>query len=307
MIQKIPLWRQAGFRLFLMVLPFLVLVFILAYLPLYGWVYAFFDYKPGMTFAEMPYAGLKYFKKLVQDKYAILDIFRVLKNTFAMNFLGYLFSPLAMLFAIFLSEIRSRKYQKTIQTVTTFPHFISWVLVYAMAFAMFSVNDGLVNKIVLRLGLIDKGINFLINPDYSWLKMTLWQLWKGLGWSAIIYFAALSGIDPELYQSAMIDGAGRSRMIWHITIPQLMPTYFVLLILSIASFLSTGMECYYIFSNPMNKAYLEVLDLYVYNQGIAGYNYPYSIAVGMLKSLVSIVLLFSANKLSVVIRQEGIV
>jgi putative aldouronate transport system permease protein len=136
--------------------------------------------------------------------------------------------------------------------------------------------------------------------------MWLWGTWKGLGWSAIMYIAALSSIDQELYEAARVDGAGRFACIWHITIPGLLPTYFVLLILSIANFLNSGMEQYLIFQNPMNKAYIEVLDLYIYNQGITGINYSHSIAVGMLKSLVSISLLLLANRGSKLLREESI-
>jgi len=306
MKMKMPLFRQDGFQLFLMNLPFLVLIFMLCYLPMYGWTYAFFDYKPGMRLSQTPFAGLKHFHKLIQDRYAVLDIIRVLKNTLLINLYGYLFAPLPMLFAMFLSELKGRKFRKAVQTLTTIPHFISWVLVYAVAYAMFSVNDGLINNLLLGLGWIDHRINFLISPEFALLKMSLWGLWKGIGWSAILYFAAISGIDPELYEAAKVDGAGRFNIMLRITLPHLLPTFFVLLILSVASFLNTGMEQYYIFSNAMNRESLEVLDLYVYNQGIVGFNYPYATAVSMLKSFVGIILMFSANSLSKAVRGFGI-
>jgi putative aldouronate transport system permease protein len=303
---KQSLNKGEGFRLFLMNVPFIILLFVLCYLPLYGWRYAFFDFKPGVPLSKTDFAGLKYFYQIIQDKYAISDILRVLKNTFGMQLIGYIGAPLPMIFAIFLSEVRGRRFKKTIQTITTIPNFISWVLVYAIAYAMFSVGDGFVNKFLAGVGLIDTPINFLVNAKGIWIKMWLWGFWKGCGWSAIIYFAAISGIDEEICEAARVDGAGRFRMMWHITVPSLMPTFFVLLILSIANFLNLGMEQYYVFSNGMIRNSIEVLDLYVYNQGIVKFQYPFTTAVGMLKSMIGILLLFSANKLSKVVRGEGI-
>lgn len=301
-----PFYRQRGFRLFLMITPFIVIVFLLSYLPLYGWGYAFFNYKPGLPLTSESFVGFDNFKKIIADRYALEDILRVLRNTFAMSFLKILSSPLPMLFAIFLNEIRSVAYRKTVQTLTTIPNFISWVLVYSVAYAMFSVNDGFVNRLLVQLGAIDGGINFLSSSNNVWITMLAYSLWKNLGWDAIMYIAAISSIDQEQYEAARVDGAGRFACIRHITIPSLMPTFFVLLILSIANFINNGMEQYYVFQNAMNKSSIEVLDLYVYNQGIAGINYSYSIAVSMLKSIVSIVLLFFANGISKLFRDQSI-
>jgi putative aldouronate transport system permease protein len=289
-----------------MVLPFIILVFLLSYLPLYGWRYAFYNYKPGLTIGPHNFVGFDNFTLIIQDKYALQDITRVMRNTLAMSIIGMITSPLPMVFAIFLNEIRHLRYRKVVQTLTTIPNFISWVLVYAVAYAMFSVDDGFVNRALVMFGFVDRGISFLSGRDHVWLGMWLWGTWKGLGWSAIVYIAALMSIDQELYEAARVDGAGRFACMWYITIPGLLPTFFVLLILNIASFINSGMEQYYVFQNPMNKAFIEVLDLYVYNQGIAGINYSFSIAIGMLKSLVSLVLLFLANGGSRLFRKEKI-
>ena len=286
--------------------PFILLVIIICYLPLYGWIYAFYDYKPGVPLSKTVFTGLKYFNKIIQDKFAIADILRVLRNTFGIQIIGYLGAPLPMLFAIFLSEVRGRYFKRTVQTITTIPNFISWVLVYAVAYSMFSVSDGLINKILLSIGAIDTPKNFLVDARWIWLKMWLWSFWKTCGWSAIIYFAAIAGVGEELYEAARVDGAGRFRIIWYITIPHLLPTFFVLLILSIASFLNLGMEQYFVFSNGMIRNSIEVLDLYVYNQGMVMFQYPFTTAVGMLKSVIGILLLFFANKLSRTVRGEGI-
>nr|WP_308624909.1 ABC transporter permease subunit [uncultured Eisenbergiella sp.] len=298
--------KQSGFRLFLLILPLLVLVFVFSYMPLYGWIYAFFNYKPGRELLSCEFVGLDNFRMMFADSYAVKNILRVMKNTFGMSFLGILTSILPMAFAILLSEIKNKPFRKFVQTSVTIPNFISWVLVYSIAYVMFSVNDGFVNRVLVNLGILEQGVNFLASPDHVWLSMTAWGLWKGLGWNAIMYIAALTSIDDELYEAAKIDGAGRFQLIKHITVPGLLPTFFVLLILSIANLLNNGMEQYYIFQNAMNKESIEVLDLYVYNQGMVGYNYSFSTAVSMLKSVVSIVLLFFANTTSRLVRGESV-
>jgi putative aldouronate transport system permease protein len=298
--------RKRGIRLFFMGLPFMALVFLLSYRPLYGWIYAFFNYKPGLPIGSHNFVGFGNFRKILQDRYALEDIIRVLRNTFAMSLIGLAASPLPMVFAIFLNEIKNLPYRRLVQTLTTIPNFISWVLVYAVAYAMLSVDDGFINRIGVQLGIFDQGIAFLVGRDHVWLGMWLWGTWKGLGWSAIMYIAALMSIDQEQYEAARVDGAGRFACMWYITLPGLLPTFFVLLILSIANFINSGMEQYFVFQNPMNKSSIEVLDLYVYNQGIAGINYSYSIAIGMLKSIVSLVLLFLANGASKLFRKESI-
>lgn len=301
-----PLIRQRGFHLFLMISPFIILVFLLSYLPLYGWIYAFFNYKPGIPLTWEKFVGLKQFTSMFTDKYVGEDVVRVLKNTFAMSLLNIAVSPLPIVFALFLSEVKFSPVRRAIQTFTTIPNFISWVLVYAVAYAMFSVGDGFVNRLLIMTGVVDSGINFLASRNHVWTTMLLYGIWKSLGWSAIIYFAAMAGIDQEQYEAARVDGAGRFSCMWHVTIPGLLPTYFVLLILSIASFINIGMEQFFLFQNAMNKEHIEVLDLFVYNQGMIGINYGFSTAVSMQKSLVSIVLLFTANGISKMFREQSI-
>ncbi|MGI6689498.1 MAG: sugar ABC transporter permease [Clostridiales bacterium] len=306
MKNKKSVFDQPGFRLFLLTVPLLVLVFVFSYLPLFGWSYAFYDYRAGMKLADTPFAGLKYFTSIFNSAYKLRDITRVMKNTLGMSFLGILTSPLPMVFAIMLYEMRSQKYRRVVQTLTTLPNFISWVLVYSVAYAMFSIGDGFVNRMLMNLGWIDQEINFLASKNNVWLTMWAYSTWKSLGWNAVMYLAALAGIDQELYEAARVDGAGRWNIILHIEIPGLLPTYFVLLLLSIANIINSGLEQYYVFSNPMNKASIEVLDLYVYNQGLAGNQIPYATAVSMLKSIVSLALLTFANVSSKSIRGESI-
>jgi putative aldouronate transport system permease protein len=299
-------FKQQKYRLFFMVLPFMVLIFLLSYLPLRGWIYAFYNYKPGIQIGPDNFVGFKNFIDIVGDDYAKRDVLRVLRNTLGMSLIGMITSPLPLIFAVFLNEIRLLPFKKTVQTLTTIPNFISWVLVYSVAYAMFSVGDGFVNRLLLSLGLIEDGFNFLAMKDHVWLTMWAWGTWKGLGWSAIIYIAAISSIDQELYEAARVDGAGRFLCMWHITLPGLLPTFFVLLILSVANFINNGMEQYFMFMNPMNREHIEVLDLYVYSLGITGTNYSLSIVISILKSIVSLVLLFVANSISKIFRKETI-
>lgn len=293
------------YRLFLMMLPILVLAFVFCYLPLFGWRYAFFDYKSGETLTMDKFVGLKWFKSLFNTAATRKDVVRVIKNTLAMSGLGIATSWIPMVFAIFLSEIKNTTFRRVVQTFTTIPNFISWVLVYAIALAIFS-TDGFINTFLTSIG-YPTMTNYLLSDSHMWLKMLAWGLWKGLGWSAIIYIASISGIDQQLYEAATVDGAGRFAKMWFITIPELIPTYMVLLLMSIANILSNGMEQYLVFSNSINKSSIEVLDLYVYNLGITSGLIPISTVIGMLKSIISVILLFAANGVSKLVRGESIV
>ncbi len=299
---------EAPLQLFLMILPFLILVFIFAYLPLWGWRYAFFDYNAGDTLSMDAWVGWKWFKAPFENAATRNDIIRVLRNTLAMSGLGIATSWLPMVFAIFLSEIKNQTSKKIIQTLTTIPNFISWVLVYAIAFCIFG-TEGFISSLMVNSGLWERGKNMLMGDSFIWVKMWLWGTWKGLGWSAIMYIAAISGIDQQLYEAATVDGAGRFQKMWHITLPELFPTYIVLLILSVSNILSNGMDQYLVFKNPTNKNPIEVLDLYVYQlsfgQGSSN-NIPFSTVVSMFKSLVSVVLLFITNRVSKLIRGSSI-
>lgn len=298
--------QKKSFRLFLYILPFIALVAVFSYYPLYGWLYAFYDYRPPKPFSEAEFVGLKWFKSLVENPVKVKQITQVLKNTFAMSALTLGTSWLPMLFAVFLNEIRCVPFRKFVQTVTTLPNFISWVLVYSLAFSMFN-STGMMNTLLMNLGIIDEPVLFLQSTNNVWLTQWLWLTWKNLGWSAIMYIAAINGIDDELYQAAKVDGASRMQLIRHITIPSLLPTYFVLLMINIANFLNNGMEQYYVFQNAFNKEYIQVLDLYVYNTAMGSGSYSVSVAISMLKSLVSVVLLVGANKFSKAVRGESFI
>ncbi|MGN1367609.1 MAG: ABC transporter permease subunit, partial [Aristaeellaceae bacterium] len=185
------------------------------------------------------------------------------------------------------------------------PNFISWVLVYAIATCIFS-TDGFISSIMVSMGIWDQGVNMLMGESHTWLKMLAWGLWKGIGWSAIVYVSSISGIDQQLYEAATVDGAGRFARMWHITVPSLMPTFFVLLLMSVGNILSNGMDQYLVFENATNSNAIMVLDLYVYKLGIGQGQIPLSTVIGMTKSLVSVALLFTANGLSRKLRGESI-
>lgn len=298
--------RRSSVRLFIYFIPFLVLIFLFSYLPLYGWIYAFFDYYPALGLAHSQFVGFEWFRFLVGSPTQMRQIGQVLLNTFAMSFLGIASSVLPVGFALFLNEIKADWFKGIVQTLTTLPNFISWVLIYMIAFSMFSTG-GLVNSTLKDWGFIVTPIQFLNTDSHTWLMMLAWNVWKGLGWGAILYLASITAIDPALYESAKIDGAGRFQLMRHITLPALTPTFFVLLMLSVANILNNGMDQYYVFQNAFNETHIQVLDLYVYNVGIVGNSLSMATALSMLKSIVSVVLLFGVNFLSKRVRGTSII
>jgi multiple sugar transport system permease protein/putative aldouronate transport system permease protein len=297
---------KRGKQLFLLTLPFLVLVFAFSYFPLHGWIYAFYDYKAPLKLFQTDFVGLKWFKLLFANKMQLKQLGQVMQNTFAMSTIGIATSFLPVLFAVFLNEIKCTPFKKLVQTLTTIPNFISWVLVYSIAFNLLS-NTGLVNTLLQEWGITDSVINFLDSDRHTYLAMWLWGTWKGLGWGAIMYLAAIAGIDQELYEAAKVDGANRFKLMRYITIPELMPTFFVLLMLSVANFINNGMDQYYVFQNAFNKEHIQVLDLYVYNIGMSGSSLSLATAISMMKSIVSVTLLVFINFISKKTRGQSII
>lgn len=284
-------------KLFYCIIPFIILCFLFSYFPLHGWIYAFFDYKPPLSLSQCEFVGLKWFKTLFNNQTQVKQIVEVMRNTFAMSLLGIATSILPVGFAIFLNEIKCKQFKNLVQTLTTLPNFISWVLVYSVAFSLFT-DSGMVNTLLQNMGIITSPIKFLDSDAHTYLWMTLWNLWKGLGWGAIMYLSAIAGIDEELYEAANVDGANRFQLMKNITLPALMPTFFVLLMMSVANFLNNGMDQYYVFQNAFNKAHIQVLDLYVYNIGMTGNSLSLATAISMLKSVISVSLLAIVNFVS---------
>jgi ABC-type polysaccharide transport system, permease component len=293
-------------KLFLYILPFMILCFAFSYFPLHGWIYGFYDYRPPLKLSQCQFVGWKWFAMLFTNATQISELLKVLRNTFAISSLTLASSILPLFFAVFLSEIKCKWYKNFVQTLTTLPNFISWVMVFSVAYSLFT-DSGMANSFLTHIGVIKEPIKFLSSDSHTWLSMILWYNWKTLGWGAIMYLAAISGVDQELYEAARVDGANRFKLMKHITIPALLPTFFVLLMLAIANFLNNGLDQYYVFQNSFNKEHIQVLDLYVYNIGMTGRSPSLATAVGMMKSLVSLVLLVGVNMVSKKTRGESII
>lgn len=254
----------------------------------------FFDYRIGYKLSKCEFVGLDNFIYAFGDPYIIT----VILNTLIISILGLLGLPLAGMIAILLSEVRGKKFKKTVQTAITIPNFISWIIIYSIMFSLFS-NDGLLTTLVRGLsGNRDSTVTLLTNPGTAKLFMVLTNIWKTVGYNSIIFFAAVTGIDSQLYDAAAVDGAGRWQKILHITIPGILPTFITLLIISVGAILNNGFEQYYVFVNPMIQKNIEVLDYYVYRIGMLNNDIPASTAVSMIKTFISVVLVFSVNKLS---------
>lgn len=284
-----------------MTLPFMILVLLMNYIPIGGWILSLFEYRPGRNLFDCDFVGLKYFKLIFTDP----QIPKTLVNTLIFSAIYFLLSWMPMVFAILLNEVQCTRFRKIAQTMTTLPNFISWVIVYSLAFSIFSL-DGLLNNVIQMIG-GEGSTNLLADSSIVYIMQTAIAKWKGLGWSSIIYIAAISGIDQEQYEAAAIDGAGRLRQAWHITMPSIMPTFIVMMIMDIAAILNTGYEQYLLFKNPVTAAKIETLDLYVYRMGLQLADYSYASAVGILKSLISIAMLFAANAIAKKIRGSSIV
>ncbi len=277
-----------------MTIPSVLFILVFSYFPISGWIYSFFDYRIGYKLSKCEFVGLDNFIYAFGDPYIIT----VILNTLIISILGLLGLPLAGMIAILLSEVRGKKFKKTVQTAITIPNFISWIIIYSIMFSLFS-NDGLLTTLVRGLsGNRDSTVTLLTNPGTAKLFMVLTNIWKTVGYNSIIFFAAVTGIDSQLYDAAAVDGAGRWQKILHITIPGILPTFITLLIISVGAILNNGFEQYYVFVNPMIQKNIEVLDYYVYRIGMLNNDIPASTAVSMIKTFISVVLVFSVTKLS---------
>lgn len=277
-----------------MTIPSVLFILVFSYFPISGWIYSFFDYRIGYKLSKCEFVGLDNFIYAFGDPYIIT----VILNTLIISILGLLGLPLAGMIAILLSEVRGKKFKKTVQTAITIPNFISWIIIYSIMFSLFS-NDGLLTTIFRSLsGNRDSTVTLLTNPGTAKLFMVMTNIWKTVGYNSIIFFAAVTGIDSQLYDAAAVDGAGRWQKILHITIPGILPTFITLLIISVGAILNNGFEQYYVFVNPMIQKNIEVLDYYVYRIGMLNNDIPASTAVSMIKTFISVILVFSVNKLS---------
>ena len=299
--KKVIPGRRKKYNLLFMTLPFMIIVLLFNYVPIFGWIYSVFDYIPGVSVFDCDFVGLDFFRLIFKDA----NVVRTLKNTFIFAVIGIVLTPLPMFFAILLNEIKCGPVRRVVQTFTTLPNFISWVIIFSLAFSLFA-TDGVVTTLIARI--TGSEVNSILSsgePVY-WFQTAL-GIWKSLGWSSIIYLAAIAGIDQEQYEAARVDGAGYVQCALHVTLPALMETYVVLFILQIGNFLNTGYEQYMLFKNALTANNIEVLDLYTYRIGLENMDYSYGVAISILKSIVSITLVVLANMVAKKIRGNTVI
>ena len=292
-------------QLVIMSVPMLLYVLLFNYAPLWGWMTAFQDYSTKKGFANSPWVGLDNFKWLFSNSDFLLSI----RNTLAMSLINLVFGTVsAVLLAILLNEVRNRTFKRTVQTVTYLPHFLSMVIVVSMAQNIFSSN-GAINDFLLGTGLAKEPVFFLGKGEYFWWLVGVINVWKEVGWGTIIYIAAMTSIDPSLYEAAAIDGAGRFQRILHVTLPGIKSTFMVLLIMNIGHLLEAGFEMQYLMRNGLVMKYSDTIDVFVMISSFGGSrpHYAYGVAAGMFKTLVGIILLLGANRIAKLLDEETLI
>ncbi|MDF2959052.1 MAG: yteP4 [Paenibacillus sp.] len=287
--------------LYVMVTPGLLYFALFKYLPMWGVMIAFKDYLPFRGFWNSPWVGFKHFDRFFHD-----PVFWLLfKNTFILAVYNIVFFfPIPILIALMLNELRLEWFKRTIQTAIYIPHFVSWVVVVGMVYTFFSSEGGIFTNMMVNAGM-DK-INFLMSNDWFRPMIILEVIWKESGWGTIIFLAALSGVDPTLYEAAKMDGAGRFKQLWHITLPAIRSTIVILFILRLGNFLDSGFEQIFLMLNSTNREVGEVFDTYVYSNGVQQGQFSFSTAVGLFKSLVGLCLVLAANKLAKKMGEQGV-
>ncbi|SIR35529.1 carbohydrate ABC transporter membrane protein 1, CUT1 family [Domibacillus enclensis] len=287
--------------LYLMILPGLLYFLIFKYVPMAGIIIAFQDYQPFLGIAGSEWAGLKHFERLFTEP----TFFMLLKNTlifFALNL--FIFFPIPIIVALMLNEVRMKAFKGAVQTIIYIPHFMSWVIIVSIFYVFLTVDGGIVNEVIARMG--GEKVDFLTSPDWTRTLYITQVIWKEMGWSTIIYLAAVTAVDPQLYEAAKIDGANRLRQIWHVTLPAIRPVIIILLILKIGQTLDLGFEHVYLLLNSLNREVAEIFDTYVYTAGLKNGQLSYSTAVGVFKGLVGLVLVIGANKLAKKFGEDGL-
>lgn len=293
-------WEQR--YLMILVLPVALWMLIFNYIPMLGLVISFKEYNPFLGplegFIKSPFVGMANFTEAFSDKYFLYSLWNTIYYSILNLVVGF---PFPIIFAILLNEILNTRFKKFVQTVSYLPHFISWVFVIGFIHVIFSVDNGLVNGLLLKFGIVKEAVPFLATPKYMPPLIIISQVWKSFGWSSIIYIAAITNIDPTMYEAATVDGANRFAKIWYITLPSIKPTIVILLIFSIGGLISAnfGMfEQMYLLSNSMIQDATEIVDTYTYKMGIVLSRYSYATAVGLFRSVAAIILLSGANFIS---------
>jgi len=294
-------FRRTTFReimknrsLYVMLIPVILYFVLFQYKPMYGAIIAFKDFKPFLGIADSPWVGLKHFDQFFNSYY----FGRILKNTILISVYQLIFAfPAAIVLALLLNEVKNQVFKRVVQSVSYLPHFISLVVVCGMLLD-FLQPDGIINRAIMAIGLVNEPINFLILPEWFRTIFVGSGIWQGVGWSSIIFLAALSGINPSLYEAASVDGAGRWRQMLNITLPGIMPTIVILLIINIGNFMVVGFDKIILLYNPATYETGDVIGSFVYRRGIMEANYSFTAAVGLFNSLINFILLILVNQLA---------
>lgn len=298
--------KQKG--LVLIALPFFIYFFIFSYLPLWGLTMAFQNYKPQRSFFEQEWVGFMHFKNLFTDP----DFYRVMRNTLGMSIINLVLGFItAIAFALLLNELTGNlyKFKRIVQTISYMPHFLSWIIVCGLVSNVLAMEDGILNELLLSLGLIKEKIHFMGKPEYFWWIVGFTNVWKSMGWNSIIYLAAITSIDPSLYEAAAIDGYGRFGRMWHVTLPGIKSTIVVLLIMNAGWILNAGFEIQYILgTNGLVLDVSETIDIFVLKRGFGrSGGFAFGTAAGMFKTVVSAVILILCNKIATLVGEERLV
>lgn len=287
--------------LYLMIAPGLIYFLIYKYLPMYGLIISFQDYKPYKGIMGSEWVGFEHFERL----FTSAEFWMIFKNTlvlFALQLLIYF--PVPIILSLMLNEVRHSFFKRGVQTIVYIPHFMSWVVIVSISYVMLTLDGGIINEILDSLGF--KKINFLLNESWFRPMYILQVIWREAGWGTIIFLAAITAVDPQLYEAARMDGANRFRQMWHITLPAIRNVIIVLLILKIGDVLELGFEHVYLLLNSSNRNVAEIFDTYVYVAGLQQGQFSYSTAVGFFKGGVGLVLVVFANWLAKKFNEEGI-
>ncbi|OKP93713.1 sugar ABC transporter permease [Paenibacillus sp. P32E] len=279
-------------QLIWMSVPLLLYIVLFAYVPVWGWTMAFQNYRPGRSFSEQEWVGFKQFKFLFTDD----NFLRVLRNTLAMGIINLVLGFVtAIVLALLLNEIRKVFWKRIVQTISYLPHFLSWIIVTGIVATSLSINDGIVNIVLMKLHIIKDPILWLSEGKYFWGIVGASHVWKEVGWNTIIYLAAIASIDPALYEAAEIDGASRYKKMRFVTLPGIKATIVILLIMSVGHVLEAGFEVQYLLGNGLVMDWSETIDIFVLKYGLAQGNYSLATAGGIFKTVVSVTLLLMAN------------
>jgi len=286
--------------LYIMCIPGIVYFFLFRYLPMWGILIGFQDYNIWMGFSGSPWVGFKHFVNFF-NSYSFVQL---MVNTLILSLYSIVFAfPAPIILALFLNEIRKNWFKRTIQTMVYVPHFISWVIVASISFMLLN-STGPVNGLIALFG--GEPVAFLTNPGSFRSLIIIQTVWKEAGWGTIVFLAALSNVDVELYEAATVDGAGRFRQVWHITLPAIRSTIIILLILRMGNVLDNGFDQIFLMSNAGNRAVSDVLDTFTYREGIINGYFSYTTAIGLFKSIIGMVLILGTNKLAKVAGESGI-